>query len=199
MLFSYAFVSCRFNIPQKLSKSTLSVPFTQRTKISTMPLSLDISWTLKPNPGSSSSLSLSEAASSVEPCPTWCFLRRAARLQTLPFVNPRPVANIGRYRNLTPKGIKVSLIDRAQESTLLSYTVNVLSEGKGSKCFGSVDVPLATSFEDLNQLIKIKLVFCNLTNLTRPHTPPAPSNAPSPCFIALDKVLDRPIVDSCCD
>lgn len=150
VVFSYAFVSCRFNIPQKLSNNTVSVPFTQRTITSTLSLSLDFSWTLKPNTGSSSSLSLSEPASSIEPCPTCCFLRRAARLHTLPLVNPRPVADMGRYRNFTPKGIKASLIDRAQESTLLSSTVNVLSEGKGNRCLGSVDVPLATFFESLN-------------------------------------------------
>ena len=142
-LSTYTFVSCRFNIPQKLSNSTLSVPCIQRTNISTLPLSLEPSWTLKPNAGSPPSLSLSEGASLAELCPSCCFLRRAARLHTLPLANPRPVAKIGRYRNFTPKGIKVSLIDRAQESTLLPFTVNVLSEGKGNKCLGSVDVPLA--------------------------------------------------------
>ena len=154
--FSHAFVSSRFNIPQKLSNSTLSLPCIQRTSTSTLPFSLDFSWTLKPNVGSLLSLSLSEATLLVESCLTCCILRRAARLHTFPFANPRPVAKIGRYRNFTPKEIKVSLIDRAQESTLLSLTVNMLSEGKGSKCLGSVDVPRATFFEDLSQLIKVK-------------------------------------------
>ena len=150
MCFSHAFVSSRFSIPQKLSNSTLSLPCIQRTSTSTRPFSLDFSWILKPNVGSLSSLSLSEATLMVESCLTCCFLRRAARLHTLPSANPRPVAKIGRYRNFTPKEFKVSLIDRTQESTLLSLTVNVLSQGKGNKCLGSVDVPLATFFEDSN-------------------------------------------------
>ena len=143
----YDAVSCLFSIPQKLSKSTLSLPCNHRTTTSTPPSSPFLSRTLKPNAGAPSpSPSFIAWSLSVE----WeglccCCFRLAARDQTFSLAKPTPVAMIGRYCHRRSRAWSVSFRRREQFSSEVS-TVKEDSDGKGSRCLGSVEVPLATSF-----------------------------------------------------
>ena len=140
-------MSCLFSIPQKLSKSTLSLPCNHRTKTSTPPSSSFLSRILKPSAGapspSSSSIAWSLSVEWVELC--CCCFRLAARDQTFALAKPTPVAMGGRYCHRRSRAWRVSF--RRLEH--ISGEVSMRKEdsvGKGSRCLGSVEVPLATSF-----------------------------------------------------
>ena len=138
--------SCRLSIPQKLSKSTLSLPCSHRTTTSTPPSPPFMSRILKPSAGPRSSSSSSITWSlPVELSGLCCCFRLAARDQTFSLAKPTPVAMIGRYCHCNASACSVSFSRFAQVSIEVSI-VKEDSEGKGSRCLGSVEVPLATFF-----------------------------------------------------
>ena len=71
------------------------------------------------------------------------------------------------------------------------------SDGKGRRCLGSEEVPLATSF-----VVSVSLLRKNLfteecyTHVRWPHTCPAPCYYPTSRLTTLHKVFDGPVVDT---
>lgn len=115
------FVSCRFSIPQKLSKSTLSLPCSHRMITSVPPVDplSSVSRILKPNAGSASSSPSSRAFCGLGTelselsC---CRFRLAALDHTSHFAKPTPVARAGRYRHWRFRSCRILFRFRAQAS-----------------------------------------------------------------------------------
>ena len=100
-------LSCRLSIPQKLSKSTLSLPCNHRT-MTFAPPSCPSSLILKPSAASPSSSSFMAWSMSVELVEFCCCFRLAARDQTFPLAKPTPIAMIGRYSHCNSSTRSVS-------------------------------------------------------------------------------------------
>ena len=137
-------LSCRCNIPQKLSKSTLSLPCNHRT-MTTAPPPCPSSRILKPSARPSSSPSFMSWSLFVGLVGVCCCFRLAARDQTFPLAKPTPVAMIGRYCHCRSSAWSV-LSKRCEHFSTDISTVKEDSEGNGRRCFGNEEVPLATSF-----------------------------------------------------
>lgn len=145
--FGYQFTSCRFNIPQKLSNNTLSLPCNQRT-ITFVESSLSsFNWILNPSAASSSSSQppFMLMSVSVENLGLFfCCFRLAARDQTLPFAKPMPVDMVGLYCHCRSRDLNTALHFSPKSWKVVSELAKLYSDGKGSRCLGSVEVPLAT-------------------------------------------------------
>lgn len=125
-------------IPQKLSKSTESLPFNHRTTTCTsfdslLPMHNRI---LKPNSASSSSTSAS-------PTSSCCLFRLACRDHTFPIAKPTPVAMLERHCHCRSSVCSSVSILPPKMSIDVSGIVKVNSEGKGRRCFGRDGIPLA--------------------------------------------------------
>ena len=125
--------SLRFSIPQKLSKRTASLPWSQRICIS-RPSRPPSNRTLKPNSGSSLSLSGAEAS----------FLR-AALDHTFRIANPTPADMAGWY---CQRMFRLEMIDWSFSPQVCNCSRGIVkeySEGNGSMCLGTEEDPRAVA------------------------------------------------------
>ena len=202
----YVLVNCRFTIPQKLSNSTLSFPCSHLISTSVpLPSIAFVGWILKPNAGSSSSSSSSMACSFEfsfgairairAATSSFFFCRRAERDHTSFIAKPIPADRLGRYCHLRSRGCRVEFRQRTTSSIDLYGIAKRYSEGKGIRCFGKVEIPLAISCH------LTSVAFPNVPNLKsanhpRPHIAPTPSKRPPPGLPSLHELRNSPILDS---
>ena len=132
----------RFNIPQKLSKSTLFRPCSQRTSTSVWSFAAGRTSILNDSAGSSSSSSSSVSERSALSA-FFCFLL-AARDQTSALVAPMPVARRDRYCQRKFRGSSMLFKRWATNASDALRTRKLYSEGNGRRCLGKLDMLRAT-------------------------------------------------------
>lgn len=144
LAFIYLPSSFLFNIPQKLSYKTESVPFNHRTTTLTPFSSIPSCLTCTLNPRAallSSTPALCSARVSA-----FGILRRACRDQAFSFAKPIPVPRFLRQCHWIGRALSSvsSLLHRSSMGVLVMLKVD--SDGNGSRCLGKPVIPRATFY-----------------------------------------------------
>ena len=188
-------ISWRFIIPQKLSKSTLSLPCSHLIFTRTSLSSLGCKLILTPKAGSSSVSSSSSCHVEAKPSCLWFFFRLAALDQTFSLARPIPVAKFDRYCHRIFNCCITAFTFCEQSPIVDSGTRMSYSGGKGKRFLGSVLVARATAY-NYDQWV---LLTCNdgRSYFARPETAPTPRNCPPLCLVTLYQIFDCPILNAC--